>query len=160
MWTTICSPTRSGRKQNCFKLFDVLFSWFKLFFKNNNNKIEETPPELSKCLALKELDLSGNNTRNLPSELQTNVAMTLWLMSRELKQRTNVRQLEQATAELEDSARLQDEKRIELEDKIKSVSAERDKLERDMPHDYLRWQAKFEGCKSKVCAIQWRAKIQ
>jgi Leucine-rich repeat (LRR) protein len=93
-------------------------------FKASNNKIEETPPELSKCLALKELDLSGNNTRNLPSELQTNVAMTLWLMSRELKQRTNVRQLEQATAELEDSARLQDEKRIELEDKIKSVSAE------------------------------------
>ena len=123
-------------------------------FKASNNKIEETPPELSKCLALKELDLSGNNTRNLPSELQTNVTMTLWLMGRELKQRTNVRQLEQATAELEDSARLQDEKRIDLEDKVKALNAEKEKLEREMPHDYLRWQAKMQGCKSKLCAVQ------
>ena len=105
-------------------------------------------------MALKELDLSGNNTRNLPSDLQTNVAMTLWLMTRELKQRANVRQLEQATAELEDSARLQDEKRIELEDRVKALKSERDKLEREMPHEYLKWQAKFQGCKSKLCTIQ------
>jgi Leucine-rich repeat (LRR) protein len=123
-------------------------------FKASNNKIEEVPPELCNCLALKELDLTGNNTRNLPSELQSNVAMALWLMGRELKQRTNVQQLEAATAELEDSARLQDEKRIELEDKIKALTSEYEKLEREMPHDYLRWRAKFEGCKSRTCAIQ------
>jgi Leucine-rich repeat (LRR) protein len=123
-------------------------------FKAANNQIQETPPEISKCLALKEIDLSGNNTRNLPSELQTNVAMTLWLMGRELKQRTNVQQLEQATAELEDSARLQDEKRIELEDNVNALKSERDKLEREMPHEYLRWQAKYQGCKSKLCSIQ------
>ena len=60
---------------------------------------------------------------------------------------------EQATAELEDSARLQDEKRIELEDNVNALRAERDKLEREMPHEYLRWQAKYQGCKSKLCSI-------
>lgn len=118
-----------------------------------NNRLNEVPPEVSKCLALKEVDFTGNDTRNLPGELQTNVAMVIWLMSRELRQRTEVRQLEGATAELEDAARLQDEKRIELEDKIKAVEAERDKLDKMMPYEYLKWQKKFDGIKSKVCTI-------
>jgi Leucine-rich repeat (LRR) protein len=122
-------------------------------FKAANNRIKEIPPEICKCLALKEVDFTGNDARNLPGELQTNVAMIIWLMSRELRQRTDVRQLEGATAELEDAARLQDEKRIELEDKVKAVEAERDKLDKMMPYEYLKWQKKMDACKSKVCAI-------
>lgn len=119
----------------------------------SNNKIEEVPPELHACLALQEIQFSGNPTRNLPSELQSNVSMMLWIMKRQFESRAELQQLESATAELEDAARIQDERRLALEDTIRAVEQQRDKLARQMPHKFLKWHKRYENVKSKACTI-------
>eukprot|EP00949_MAST-11_sp_MAST-11-sp1_P004719 g4719.t1 len=119
----------------------------------SNNKLSQVPPEVGQCLALEEVDFTGNDLENLPEELRTNTQMTLWLCKREGKQRQIVDDLEHTTAELEDAARLQDEKQIQLQDQIRKLESDVATVKKEIPTTVINY-ARVREIRSKVCTVQ------
>ena len=93
-------------------------------------------------------------TENVPNELRGNTNMILWLCKRDKAQRQLVADLESTVKELENAARHQDERKVQLQDKIQVLNKEIKSLNDQMPKTYLKWQRRASSVSSKVCVIQ------
>ena len=122
--------------------------------KASNNHLREVEPQICRCLALEEVDVQGNDTENVPNELRGNTNMILWLCKRDKAQRQLVADLEGTVKELENAARHQDERKVQLQDKIQVLNKEIKSLNDQMPKTYLKWQRRASSVSSKVCVIQ------
>jgi hypothetical protein len=121
--------------------------------KAANNHLREVEPTVCQCLALEDIDVQGNDTANVPNQLRANTAMIIWLCRRDRDQRQLVADLEHTIKELESSARHQDVRKVQLQDQIKVLEKDKQRLQDEMPTTYLKW-SKRAGNISKVCAIQ------
>lgn len=122
--------------------------------KAANNHLREVEPQICRCLALEDIDVQGNDTENVPNELRGNTNMILWLCRRDKDHRQLVADLESTIKELENAARHQDERKVQLQDKIQVLNKEIKNLNDQMPRTYMRWQKRVSAVGSKVCMIQ------
>lgn len=154
--------------QHCDRLEELIAS---------SNELTQLPPELGKLQHLRMLNVRDNHLSSLPhtlcdcpkldvvacegnkeladvpESLRSNTKMVLWICGIVKRHRAEVEELVSINAELERMARLGDEERLRLREKIAELQRQKDALERERPHHYLRLKRGVLHVKSEVCAV-------
>merc|ERR1711865_281932 len=119
--------------------------------KLQNNRLKEPPPELGDCLQLDLVDVSLNDDLvMIPRKLRTDAEIILWLCQKAKAHRFKIEEMEEITTEMEELAKLNDEEKVKLDDKIKALEKDVAGLEAKAPTI----AAALVEKKSKICAIQ------
>lgn len=102
--------------------------------KLQNNKLKELPPELGDCLQLEVVDVMLNDDLTMvPRKLRNDAEIILWICQKSKGQKFKIQEMEEITSEMEELAKLNDEEKVKLDDRIKALEREITTLESRVP---------------------------
>ncbi|CEG43992.1 dna replication licensing factor mcm3 [Plasmopara halstedii] len=102
------------------------------------NKLTQLPYTLCDCSSLEQVDCEGNeDLKDIPDGLRNNTKLMLWICSTVKRHHMEISELIEINENLERMARLCDEERFQLCERIADLQSKKDALENERPRNYL-----------------------
>jgi Leucine-rich repeat (LRR) protein len=120
--------------------------------KLQNNNLKELPPELGDCLSLEVIDVTINSDLEMiPEKLRADAKLILWTCQNTKDHRGKIDEMEGLIEQMQELAKLNDEKKIKLSDQITALEKEKIDLIAERPERYLKFVKRSQVVKSKLC---------
>ncbi|KAL7694026.1 putative mini-chromosome maintenance protein [Plasmopara halstedii] len=118
------------------------------------NKLTQLPYTLCDCSSLEQVDCEGNeDLKDIPDGLRNNTKLMLWICSTVKRHHMEISELIEINENLERMARLCDEERFQLCERIADLQSKKDALENERPRNYLLVKKHVMRVTSEVCTL-------